>query len=178
MLLGAWPVRPAARATVPRRRRGRRLATPCVGDETPDPIEAPDRARARAFGAHHWPGEAIFTVGERRTVAHGRWRLTLDPSQRAQRLAGGALALDPSYPEAWRTQLEALLTLQVPGARLAVADADARGWRLLELRAPTRPETVVQVDQSGMSQVFGGAGHVVRVELRVHVGRSSMVGCP
>jgi hypothetical protein len=168
LLLGAWPTRASGASAPVRARRGRRLPSRLGADEQ-DPIDAPERARARTFGTHHWPGEAIFTAGDRRTVVRGRWRLTLDPMQRAQAFDGaGALSLDPAYAEAWETQLEALLTLQVPGARLRVAGADANGWRLLELRAPTRPETVVQLDRAAVAQVMDRAIEAVTVELRVH----------
>ncbi len=166
LLLGAWPTRGSGVGAPVRARRGRRLPPKHGASDEQDPIEAPERARARTFGVHHWPGEAIFTAGDRRAVVRGRWRLTLDPMQRAQAFDGaGALSLDPEYPEAWETQLEALLMLQVPGARLRVARADAHGWRVLEVRAPTVPETVVQVDRAGVAQAFGA--EEVRVELRV-----------
>ncbi len=169
MLLGAWPVRPAAGTTAPRGRRGGRLPSRLGLDDAQDPVEAPERARARTLGVHHWPGEAIFAAGARRTVVRGRWRLTLDAAQRAQAVgAAPSLSLDPAYAEAWETQLEALLTLQVPGARLRVAGADPHGWRLLELRAPTRPETVVQLDRAAVAQVLDSEADDVTVELRVH----------
>jgi hypothetical protein len=79
----------------------------------------------------------------------------------------GQLSLDPTYGEAWETQLEALLTLQVPGARLHVKGADTQGWRLLELRAPTRPETVVHLDGAAVSQILANGAEDTRVELRV-----------
>jgi hypothetical protein len=168
MLLGAWPARPAGTLAPPRARRGRRPPSRLGAADAQDPVEAPEKARARTFGAHHWPGELVFTAGERRTVVNGRWRLTIDPAQRAQRLgAAGALALDPGHPEVWETQLEALLTLQVPGARLRVARASARGWDVLEVRAPTQPETVVQLDRDAVGQLFDATPETTHVQLRV-----------
>jgi len=169
LLLGAWPSRTSGAAAPVRARRGRRLPARLGAADEQDPIDAPDRARARTFGTHHWPGDAIFTAGDRRTVVRGRWRLTLDPTQRAQAFDGtGALSLDPAYAEAWATQLESLLTLQVPGARLRVVRADGAGWRELEVRAPTRPETVVRLDQGAVARVFDAEPEAVRVELRVY----------
>lgn len=168
MLLGVWPVRSGARAGSLRPRIGRRFPSRRGTDEAQEPIEAPDRARARTFGVHHWPGHVAFSAGERRTVVRGRWRLTVDPVQRAQPLgAAGVLSLDAAYPEVWETQLEALLTLQVPGARLAIVGADADGWRVLEVRAPTTPETVVQMDGTAIARLFDATVGEMRVELRV-----------
>jgi hypothetical protein len=168
MLLGAWPARPPAGSAAPGPRRGRRLPSRLGADDAQDPVEAPERARARTLGVHHWPGEVVFCAGERRTVVDGRWHLTLDPAQRAQRLgAAGGLSLDPERPEVWETQLEALLTLQVPGTRLRVARANAHGWELLEVRAPTQPETVVQLDRAAVAGVLDGDPIDVTVELRV-----------
>lgn len=167
-LLGLWPARPASDAESPRARRGRRLPSRLGANDDQDPVEAPERARTRTLGAHHWPGEVVIHAGERRTVVDGRWRLTLD---RAQCATSGAaarpLALDPAHPEVWETELEALLTLQVPGTRLRVAQADDAGWRVLELRAPTTPETVVQLDRAAVGALFDADAETVRVELRV-----------
>jgi hypothetical protein len=164
LLLGAWPSRPAAghhRSRSGRPRRGARRP-----DDAQDPVEAPERALTQ--GAHHWPGELVITAGERRRVVHGRWRFTHDPLQRAQAAGvAGRLSLDPAYAEGWETQLEALLTLQVPGARLQVREADTQGCRLLELRAPTRPETVVHLDRAALAQLFGDDAEDTRLELRV-----------
>lgn len=169
LLLGAWPARPAVRGRAARARRGRPLSPTRGASDEQDPIEAPERARVGTGTGHHWPGDVIFTAGERRTVVNGRWRLTLDPWQRAQRFDGAeALSLDPAYPEAWETQLEALLTLQLPGARLQVARADAHGWQVLEVRAPTCPETIVQLDRSAVARVFDAPPDALRMELRVH----------
>jgi len=168
MLLGAWPSRPVTGPAAPRARRGRRLPSRLGADDAQDPVEAPQKARARTFGAHHWPGQVVFAAADRRTVVNGRWRLTLDPAQRAQSLgAAGALSLNPEHPEVWETQLEALLTLQVPGARLRVTRANAHGWQLLELRAPTQPETVVHLDRDAVGQLFDASPETMRVELRV-----------
>lgn len=170
MLLSAWPTRLASRGAMPRARRGRRLPSRIGADEVQDAVEAPERARARTPHEHHWSGEAVFSAGDRRAVVQGRWRLTLDAAQRAQtHKTVAALSLDPAYPEVWETQLEALLTLQVPGARLAVASADAEGWRVLEVRAPTNPETVVQLDRGAVARVLDAPSEAVRVELRVQL---------
>ncbi len=171
--LSVWPSRQLARSSTPRARRGRGLPLRAGVDELQDAIEAPERARATS--PHQWTGEVRFAVGERREVVQGRWRLTLDPMQRAQRAneweserTTHEMSLDPTYFEAWQTQLEALLTLQTPGARLAVAAADAQGWRMLELRASTRPETIVQLDRSAVAQVLDAKPEAVTVELRVN----------
>ena len=101
-------------------------------------------------------------------MVHGRWRLTLSPAERAQGArADRTLALDPARAESWSTQLEALLTLQVPGARLRVAQADGDGWQLLEVRAPTQPETVVQVDRASLGRLLGAPDDTARLEMRV-----------
>lgn len=166
-LLGLWPTRPTAS---PRARRGRRLPTRLGPADDQDPVESPERARARTVGGHAWPGEVVVHAGDRRTVTSGQWRLTTDPRERVQPAgSAGRLALDPAHVEAWETELEALATLQVPGARLAVRHADASGWQQLELRAPTRPETVVQLDRGAMAAVFGCVAEALRVELRVRV---------
>jgi hypothetical protein len=166
-LLGLWPAHPADGAASPRPRRGRRLPSRLGADEAQDPVEAPDRARARTPDTHHWPGELVIHAGERRTVVDGRWRLTLDRDRRPPDAAPGRpLALDPAHHEVWETELEALLTLAVPGTRLRVAQADGSGWQLLELRAPTQPETVVQLDRAAVGALLGADD--VRVELRVH----------
>ncbi len=168
MLLSAWPARPAASGTMPRARRGRRLPTRAGVDDAQDAIEAPERARARTPHAHQWTGEVRVWAGERCDVVRGRWRFTVDAAQRAQ-IEGqaGPLSLDPTFPEVWETQLESLLTLRIPGARLAVARADRKGWRELELRAPTLPETVVQVDRAAVARILDADASSVRVELRV-----------
>ncbi len=164
LLLGAWPSRSVAgnsRSRSGRPRRGARSP-----DDAQDPVESPERARTH--GAHHWPGELVFTAGGRRRVVHGRWRFTHDPLQRAQAAGvAGGLSLDPTHAEGWETQLEALLTLQVPGARLQVIEADTQGCRLLELRAPTRPETVVQLDRGALAHLLDGEAEDTRLELRV-----------
>jgi hypothetical protein len=168
MLLGTWPARLAAASAPPRARRGRRLLARLGADDAQDPVEAPEQARARTFGAHHWPGALVFTAGERRTVVNGRWRLTVDPTERAQRTStAAAFVLDPAHPELWQTRLEALLTVQVPGARLRVTRANADGWQWLELRAPTQPETVVQLDREAVAQLVGATPETTNVELRV-----------
>jgi hypothetical protein len=173
MLLGAWPARPVTRGSAPRARRGRRIPSRLGADDSPDAVEAPARSRARTFGTHSWHGEAIFAAGDRRTVVPGRWRLTLDRSQRAQTLGATAgVSLDADYPEVWETELEKLLTLQVPGARLRVAGADASGWRVLEVRVPTHPETVVQLDRRAVGQLLDADPDAVRVELRVFAASS------
>jgi hypothetical protein len=165
-LLGLWPARASTGADTPRVRRGRRLPSRLGANDDQDPVEAPERARTLV--GHTWPGEVIVHAGGHRTVTSGQWRLTLDRAQRAY--AGAptrALTLDAAQREVWETELEALLTLQVPGARLAVTQADADGWRELELRAPTRPETVVQLDRAAVAGVFGAEPDTVRLELRV-----------
>ena len=165
-LLGLWPVRAATTSDAPRARRGRRLPSRLGANDDQDPVEAPERARTLA--GHTWPGEVIVHAGAERTVTSGHWRLTLDRAQRAHRgPTARSLALDPAQREVWETELEALLTLQLPGARLAVTQADADGWRELELRAPTHPETVVQLDRAAVAGVFGAEPGTVRVELRV-----------
>lgn len=171
MLLSAWPARPAAHSsTLLRARRGRRLPSPGGVDEVQDAIEAPERARARTPHVHQWRGEVRLSAGDRCEVVRGRWRFTLDPVQRAQTEGlAGVLSLDPSWPEVWETQLESLLTMRIPGARLAVARADMHGWRELELRAPTVPETVVQLDRAAVARVLDADESAVRVELRVQV---------
>lgn len=170
LLLSALPARPASRGPAARNSRGRRLPSRLGAAEEQDPVEAPDRERARTLGGHQWPGEVVFAAGERRAVVRGRWRLTLDRAQRAQVHASThVFALDSAHQESWETQLESLLTLQVPGARLQVTHADAEGWRLLELRAPTQPETVVQLDRAAVARAFGtdAQSDAVRVEFRV-----------
>lgn len=166
-LLGLWPARAAGETESPRARRGRRLPSKLGANDDQDPVEAPERARSRTLGTHHWPGEVVIHAGERRTVVDGRWRLTLDRAQRATAAASRPLALDPAHPEVWETELEALLTLQVAGTRLRVAQADGAGWRVLELRAPTTPETVVQLDRAAIGALFDAEAGTVRVELRV-----------
>jgi hypothetical protein len=168
-LLGVWPTRAAAPSAA-RPRRARRLPSRPGPTDDQDPVESPERARARTMDAHQWPGELVVHAGAERTVTSGQWRLTTDPHQRAQPLgAAQRLSLDPAYPEGWATDLEALLTLQHAGARLAVRQADATGWQQLELRAPTRPETVVQLDRAAVAQLFGCAEDALRVELQVRV---------
>jgi hypothetical protein len=165
-LLGLWPGRPADALDAPRTRRGRRLPSKLGANDEQDPVEAPERARTRV--AHTWPGEVIVHAGAQRLVTQGQWRLTLHPAERASaHTPSRAPALDPTQREAWETELEALLTLAVPGARLAITHADANGWQQLELRAPTCPETVVQLDRAGLASVLGVAPDAVRVEWRV-----------
>lgn len=166
LLLGAWPAQRSTHATTVRRRR--RRPSPLGDTDAQEPIEAPDRARARAFTVHHWPGETIFCAGDRRTVVRGRWRLTLDPAHRAQVAgAAGQVSLDPHHPEVWETQLESLLTLRVQGARLQIQSVDSHGWRILEVRAPTNPETVVQLDRAALARLFECDAERMTVEFRV-----------
>ncbi len=166
LMLGAWPTR-ATRTSSRKRRVGLR---PSGANDEQDPVESPDRARARTRDVHHWPGEIVYTTRDRRTEVHGRWHLSFDASQRAQRVGtAGTLALDPTHAEAWETQLEALLMLDVPGARVQVVRGNPHGWQLLELRAPTQPETVVQLDRSAVAQLLDTTVDQMRVELRVIV---------
>lgn len=166
LLLGVWPARLTGRGGVLLRGRGRRLHAPGEADDAQDPVETPERARARVGNPHHWPGEVVFTTPERRLALRGRWRLAGPSSEGVSwHRATSAPPLDPDYPEAWETQLESLLTLQSPGARLQVISADTQGWREIELRAPTQPETVVQLDRAAVAKILDAAD--VRVELRV-----------
>ncbi len=170
LLLSAWPPRLTLRSAGQRARGGRLRPSPLGVDDVQDAVQASARARARALHEHQWAGEARFSVGQEINVVRGRWRLTLSQAQRAHTASAPfALSLDPAIPEVWETELAALLTLQTPGARLAVARADAHGWRELELRAPTRPETVVQLDRAAVARVLDADADSVRVELRVHV---------
>ena len=165
-LLGLWSGRPSDALDAPRARRGRRLPSKLGANDDQDPVEAPERARTRV--AHTWPGEVIVHAGDQRLVTTGQWRLTLDPTERAYASTSSrTLTLNPAQREVWETELEALLTLQLPGARLAITQADATGWQQLEMRAPTQPETVVQLDRAGIASVFGVAPDSVRVEWRV-----------
>ena len=112
LLLGAWPA--PATASPSRMRRARRRPSRLGADEDQDVVEAPERARTPHV--HRWAGEAVFRSGDREAVVPGRWSLTLDATQRAQAIGPiRPVTLDPSYPEAWETQLESLLMLQVPG---------------------------------------------------------------
>ncbi len=168
LLLGAWPARPSAHGAALRNKRGRRRPSRLGDTDTQDPVEAPARARAQTLGVHHWPGETIFSAGDRHSVVRGRWRLTLDPAHRTQAAgAAGRLTLDPGHTEAWQTELEALLTLQVSGARLRVACADTHGWQLLEVRAPTNPETVVLLDRAAVARVFDCESDRLQVAFRI-----------
>ena len=51
--------------------------------------------------------------------------------------------------------------------RLQVTRANENGWNVLELRAPTFPETVVQLDRAAVAQVMDCAPHELQIELRV-----------
>ena len=166
-MLGLWPSRDAA-SPPPRARRARRRPSRLGADDDQAPVEAPDRARRRSTVVHHWPGEIVFEAGTRRAVARGEWRLTLGPTHRqVTERAPVPPALDPARPERMAAELESLLTLQLPGTRLSVTHVDDEGWRELELRLPSQPETVVQLDRAAVARVFGGTPDTVRVTMHV-----------
>ncbi len=167
VLLRLLPARGGATPSAPRARRAPRSPSHRGPDDDQVPVEAQARARVRTLAGHRWRGEIVFEAGPRRTVASGEWRLAHGWPLGALVRHGPAPRLDPAVPEALAAELEALLTLQVPGARLSVTHADGDGWRRLEVRVPTSPETVVQLDRAAVAGVFGCAPGTVRVALRV-----------
>lgn len=168
LLLKLWPVRSVtrARSLLAARPRGGR---PGDADPAADrALEAQARSRARNTARHQWAGEVVITAGARRTVVPGVWSFSDDPRHRARPLGGvPALTLDALDSELWTAQLIRLLTLQERGARLRVARADALGWETLEVRAPTSPETVVEVDRLAVARLLGSEVDEAQVDFRV-----------
>ncbi len=170
LLLKLWPVRTAARPRSLLAARPRGGLIPEVDPAADRALEALARSRARTTASHRWAGEVLITAGNRRTAVPGIWSFSHDPRHRARTLGDTpGLVLDPLDTAGWATQLTRLLTLQERGARLRVARADAAGWQTLEVRAPTSPETIVEVDRAAVDHLLGGDAQAVDVSFRVFV---------
>ncbi len=128
-------------------------------------LEAHERPRARARATRwSWPG-AVELIHETRTVhVPGTWTLEDAPFHR---LDAGVTAYEaPPIPQlahdsaAWAARMRTVLSLQEPGTRLRVGDADASGWRAIDVAVPTRPPTVVHVDRQAVAALVGGAATI------------------
>lgn len=128
-------------------------------------LEAHERPRARARATRwNWPG-AVELVHETHTVrVPGTWTLEDAPFYRYD--AGVTLYEAPPIPPlahdraAWAARMHTVLSLQEPGTRLRVGDADASGWRAIEVVVPTRPLTCVHVDRHAVGALLGGAATI------------------
>ncbi len=139
-------------------------------------IEVEDRPRALARRPRGtWSGEVVMSTGHERVTISGVWALEWQPAPCTEQTETiNAAIIDAvtlaicavpalTTQAAWAAHMTRLVTLRQPGARLRVGRAKANGWSTLEVRAPTRPETIVEFDHDALQQLLGGAE--VRVEL-------------
>jgi hypothetical protein len=128
-------------------------------------LEAHERPRARARASRwSWPG-AVELVRETHTVlVPGTWTFEEAPVYRpdADLSAYEAPPIPPLAHEsaAWASRMQTVLSLQEPGTRLRVGDADASGWKAIDVVVPTRPPTLVHVDRDALGALLGGAATI------------------
>jgi hypothetical protein len=169
MLLGAAPFRDLSRAErrsrSDTRSRTRRYLARAIEHANEGAVEIEERSRDHArVPRFTWPGEAIIDTGTEQLVVPGSWTLDLEPDTAPRRYGSAGSRLDLGDPDAWLAQLTRLITLQVPGSRMRVTSMGRDGWETLEVRAPSRPETVLEFDRGALGKVLGdGAGVRLRV---------------
>jgi len=155
--------------------RARRVMTRALEGAAARAIEVEARPREQARHLRGtWSGEVVMTTVHERLAVPGTWALEWQPAactEQAEATTDEAIgsATTSAVPGltnqvAWAAHMTRLVTLREPGARLRVGRAKRNGWSTLEVRAPTRPETVVEFDRDALRQLLGGAE--IHVELR------------